>query len=146
MAYENKIKAIIDNIVENNIINKEVVTVLDFDNNGKYKILPDKENIELDSYSFRKEMNKNYKTYKKIIELSLHYEIEDFTFDEECLKINFLPNKELVNKIYFCLFKEIKKKEKSETNNTYIYVFFILSIICGIYYVYYNDRNTIKIN
>ena len=129
-----EIKAKIDKIIKNNLVNKEIVTVLDFNNNGKYKILPDQQNLEIDSYSFSNEMYKNYKKFKKIIEDIVDYEIEDINFNKECLKLNFMPNEELINKIYFCLFNEIKKKKKRENNNTYWYLLLLILIGAGLYY------------
>jgi hypothetical protein len=138
MAYEMEIKAKIDKIIKNNLVNKEIVTVLDFNNNGKYKILPDQQNLEIDTNSFSNEMYKNYKKFKKIIEDIVDYEIEDIKFKEECLKLNFMPNEELINKIYFCLFSDIKKKKKRENNNTYWYLLLLILLGVGIYYYYVN--------
>ena len=137
---EIQIKKLLEQIIQKFIISKENVTVIDLENEENEKIMPTKENLEIDILSLKNKMKKEYKSFKTIIEKSLDIKAKDFKIINKFYNNNFLDINNLINSIYNCQFKKIiekKNQQKSffKTYKLYLFIFvFVIILLIGLKY------------
>lgn len=150
---EIQIKKVLQALINENIISKEQVTVIDFTADGTEKVVPAKEHLEIDLTLIKNKIKNEYKSFKSIIEKLSNSKIKDFEINNNCYTNNFSDMITLINSIYDCQFKKIvdnlnisEKQEESfnlmnilKKISTYVYqyklqILIILIIIVFIKY------------
>jgi len=142
---ETQIKKVLQALINEFIVSKEQVTIIDYSINGEENVTKPKEHLEIDHNLLIQKINNNYQAFKKIIEGISNSKINDFTIDSKCYKENFSDIITLINSIYDCQFKKIvdnlnitKPKENFsifkflKTNQFYLIASIILIIFCVI--------------
>lgn len=104
---EIQIKKVIQALINQYIISKEQVTIIDFIADGTEKVLPPKEHLEVDITSLKNKIKSEYKAFKEIIEKLSNSKIKDFEINDTCFNYNFTDIISLINSIYDCQFKKI---------------------------------------
>ena len=104
---EIQIKKVLQALINEYIISKEKVTVIDFTADGSENIVPEKEYLEIDLKLLKNKIINEYKAFKEIIEKLSNSKIKDFEINNNCYNNNFADNLTLINSIYDCQFKKI---------------------------------------
>ena len=104
---ETQIKKILQSLINEFIVSKEQVTVIDFSANGSENVTNPKEHIEINHDLLMDKISKNYNAFKQIIEKLSNTKINDFKIESKCYTENFSDIITLINSIYDCQFKKV---------------------------------------
>ena len=104
---EIQLKKVLQALINENIISKEQVTVIDFAADGTEKVIPPKEHLEIDMTVLKNKIKNEYKSFKDIIQKLSNSKINDFQISDNCYTYNFADMISLINSIYDCQFKKI---------------------------------------
>jgi hypothetical protein len=104
---EIQIKKVLQALVNEFVVSKENVTIIDFAADGTEKVAPIKEHLEIDLDLLKNKITKEYNSFKQIIEKLSNSKIKDFEINNNCYTENFADIITLINSIYDCQFKKI---------------------------------------